>query len=127
MVINKKLIWDICEYIVSVHALTPDIIMNRYKITRSKIDSIIDIMSKAGIIEFVSYTEPYKVIPKDKDELKRIIQTNGQIIDEEIENKSGNQKKKQILRERKSLTDILEYLKLIERKLDRIESKIDRK
>ena len=93
MAINRKLVWEICEYAVSVQALTPSVIMQRYKITRNKVDSIIEILVGAGIAEFISLSEPYKVVPQSKDELKTIIQSSTLIIDAEIDKRTGNQRK----------------------------------
>jgi len=125
MVINKKLVWEISEYVVSVQALTPSVIMQKYKITRGKIDAIVEIMVSANIAEFISLSEPYKVIPQNKNELRTVIENNNQIIDAEIEKRAGNQRKKQDAREKKSTTEILEYLKRIETRLDKIENQIN--
>ncbi len=125
MVINKKLVWEISEYVVSVQALTPSVIMQKYKITRGKIDAIVEIMVSANIAEFISLSEPYKVIPQNKNELRTVIENNNQIIDAEIEKRTGNQRKKQDAREKKSTTEILEYLKRIETRLDKIENQIN--
>ena len=118
MDINKKLVGDIANHIVSVHALNPNILINKYKITRNKLDAIIDIFIEAKIIEFVSYTEPYKVIPLTKEELSTLINSAHGIIERKLSEGIINKKVKTVDEfYRDSFAEILNSLKRIEDKL----------
>lgn len=119
MAIDKRLIGEIANHIVGIRALNPNILINKYKITRGKLDSIIEIFIEIGIVEFVSFTEPYKVIPQTKDELSILLTGVYDIIDRRAKQTPAKLKVK-------SIDDLYsDPLKEIKEALIRIESKID--
>lgn len=119
MGINKKLIGDIASHIVNIRALNANILINKYKITRGKLDSIIEILIEVKIVEFVSFTEPYKVLPETKEELVNLLNDAYSVIDNKEKVKA---KKVAVPRtDNNALIEIKDTLKRIEERLTKLE------